>query len=52
MMIVHDQQMTPFDFWVKGQGHIDLKGKNGLRSITEMLRPRNFKCGMMIVDDQ
>jgi hypothetical protein len=26
-MIVLDQQMTPIDFWVKGQGHIDLVGK-------------------------
>jgi hypothetical protein len=28
-MIVHDQKMTPIDFGVKGQGHIDLVGKNG-----------------------
>jgi hypothetical protein len=36
-MIGHDQQMTPFDFGVKreGQGHIDLVGKNGFRSITK-----------------
>jgi hypothetical protein len=27
MMIVQDQQMTPNDFGVKGQGHIDLVGK-------------------------
>jgi hypothetical protein len=36
VMIVHDQQMTPIDFWVKGakgQGHIDFVGKNGFRSI-------------------
>jgi hypothetical protein len=26
MMIAHDQQMTPIDFVVKGQGHIDLVG--------------------------
>jgi hypothetical protein len=30
MMIVHDQQMTPFDFGVKGQGDIDLVGKQFL----------------------
>jgi hypothetical protein len=34
-MIVYDQQITPIDFGVKGQGHIDLVGKNGFRSITE-----------------
>jgi hypothetical protein len=34
-MIYHDQQMTPIDFGVKGQGHIDLVGKNGLRSISK-----------------
>jgi hypothetical protein len=27
MVIGHDQQMTPIDFGVKGQGHIDLLGK-------------------------
>jgi hypothetical protein len=40
MMISHDQQMTPIDFWghgFKGQGHIDLVGKNGYRSITKEL---------------
>jgi hypothetical protein len=38
MVIGHDQQMTPIDFGsqgVKGQGHIDLVGKNGFRSITK-----------------
>jgi hypothetical protein len=35
MMIVYDQQMTPIDFGVKGQGHIDLGDKNGFRSITK-----------------
>jgi hypothetical protein len=29
MMIVHDQYITPIDFGVKGQDHIDLVGKNG-----------------------
>jgi hypothetical protein len=44
--------MTPIDFGVKGQGHIDLVGKNGFRSITRVLRPRNFKLGLMIGHDQ
>jgi hypothetical protein len=35
MVIGHDQQMTPIDFGVKGQGHIVLAGKNGFRSITK-----------------
>jgi hypothetical protein len=35
MMIGHDQQMTPIDFGVKGQDHIDFVGKNGFRSITK-----------------
>jgi hypothetical protein len=34
MMIVHDQQMTPIDFGVKGQGQLDLVGRNGYQSIT------------------
>jgi hypothetical protein len=34
-MIGHDQQMTPIDFGVKDQGHIDLVGKNGFHSITK-----------------
>jgi hypothetical protein len=34
MMIVHQQQMTPIDFGVKGQGHIDLVVKNGFQVIT------------------
>jgi hypothetical protein len=29
MVIVHDQLMTPIDFMVKGQGHIDIVGENG-----------------------
>jgi hypothetical protein len=29
--------MTPVDFEVKGQGHIDLLGKKGFRSITKEL---------------
>jgi hypothetical protein len=35
MIIGHDQQMTHIDYGVKGQGHIDLVGKNGFRSITK-----------------
>jgi hypothetical protein len=35
MMIVNDQKMTPNDFDVKDQGHIDLVGKNNFRSISE-----------------
>jgi hypothetical protein len=35
MMIGHDQQMTPIDFGVKCQGHIDLLDKNGFPSITK-----------------
>jgi hypothetical protein len=35
MVIGHDQQMTPIDFGVKGQGHIDLVRKNGVQSITK-----------------
>jgi hypothetical protein len=35
MVIGHDQKMTPIDFGVKGQGHIDHVGKNGFRSKTE-----------------
>jgi hypothetical protein len=35
MMIVHDQQMTPIDFRIKGQGHINLVGKNVCKSITK-----------------
>jgi hypothetical protein len=27
MVIGHDQKMTTIDFWVKGQGHIDLVSK-------------------------
>jgi hypothetical protein len=34
MVIGHVQQMTPFDFGVKGQGHIDLVGENGFQLIT------------------
>jgi hypothetical protein len=32
MMICLDKQMTPIDFGVKGQGHIDLVSKNGFQS--------------------
>jgi hypothetical protein len=35
MMIVHEQLMTPIDFGVKGQGHIDLVGKTCFQSITK-----------------
>jgi hypothetical protein len=35
MVIGHGQQMTLIDFGVKGQGHIDLAGKNDFRSITK-----------------
>jgi hypothetical protein len=38
MMIVHDQQMNPIDFVVKGvkcQGHIDVEGRNSFPSITK-----------------
>jgi hypothetical protein len=35
MMIGHFQLMTPTDFGLKIQGHIDLVGKNGFLSITK-----------------
>jgi hypothetical protein len=47
MLIVHDQQMTPYPFlgqWVKGQGYIDFVGKNGFRSITKELNTWFADC--------
>jgi hypothetical protein len=40
--------MTPIDFGVKGQGHIDIVGKNGFGPITNEL----LGLGMIIVHDQ
>jgi hypothetical protein len=34
MMIGHEQQMTPVDFGVRSQGHVDLVGENGFQSRT------------------